>query len=208
MNLAPRATPRDRPDGLAPLILGSSSPRRRDLLRSAGLRFDIHPAEIAEEQRASEAPETFVQRTASDKARWVAARRAAAGDDRPVLGADTTVIIDGRALGKPRDRDEARSMLERLSGRDHHVLTAVCLHTAAKIHERLCRTRVTFKVLSSRELERYLDRAAWQDKAGAYAIQAEAAYIVRAVDGSYTNVMGLPLCETYELLVATGIVDG
>lgn len=188
------------------LVLASSSLRRRDLLRSAGLRFDVCVSDVAEEAYPGEAPAAFAERMAMEKARQVARQRRAAGDDRLVLGADTLVVIDGEILGKPVDRDAARAMLQRMSGRTHTVITAFCIIDAAgqELVDQVA-TEVTFNELQEAEIERYLDHAHWQDKAGAYAVQEHAAYMVRCIHGSYTNVVGLPLCETVEALRQLGV---
>jgi len=190
----------------ADLILASASARRRDLLRSAGITFEVQPSDVPEDAGADESPIDFARRVARDKALQVAAQRRGRGDTRPVLGADTIVVIDDLTIGKPRDRNHARQMLERLSSRTHRVVTAVCVILAdgAEVR-RTVTTEVTFGALDPAEIERYLDRADWRDKAGAYAVQEHAAYMVREVRGSYTNVVGLPLCETIEALRDAGL---
>jgi len=197
--------PRD--SGEPTLILASASARRRDLLHSAGVSFEVQPSEADEQQRPGEAPADYARRVAADKAREIARQRRRRGDRRPVLGADTVVVIDRKAIGKPADRGDAAAMLRRLSGRTHQVLTAFCLIDSRGEERRdLVSTDVTFKQLEPAEIERYLDRAQWQDKAGAYAVQEHAAYMVREVRGSYSNVVGLPLCETLESLATVGVV--
>jgi len=189
------------------MILASSSARRRELLGAAGVSFEVHPSDVPEDRHPGESPEAFAQRVAHDKASHVAGLRAQYGDTRPVLGANTIVVVDGDVLGKPGDREDARRMLRRLAGRSHEVLTGFCLVHDGQVQTQLSRTTVTFKPLRDPEITRYLDRAAWQDKAGAYAVQEHAAYMVRHIDGSYTNVVGLPLCETIELLERAGVLD-
>jgi septum formation protein len=192
----------DQPAADAPgFILASASPRRNDLLASAGLCFDVQPAEINEETHAGEAPALYVRRLAREKARTVAIVRRAAGDRRPVLGADTIVVLDGEIIGKPPDRSQAREQLERLSGHQHHVITGYCVLDPRET-ELLdtATTEVVFKRLSSAEIEAYLDTEEWRDKAGGYAIQGRAAFMVRSIVGSYTNVVGLPLAEAVEAL--------
>lgn len=193
-------------DPLPPFILASSSPRRRDLLASAGLAFETDPGDVPEEPTPGEAPAAYVRRLARDKAREVARRRRSAGDSRPVLAADTVVVLDGEPLGKPADRAEARRMLERLSGRAHHVITGFCIvdATGGEQHEEVT-TEVHFKQLRAGEIEAYLDTNEWVDKAGSYGVQGKAAHMVRTVLGSYTNVVGLPLCETVEALRRAGV---
>jgi len=182
------------------LILASASARRAELLRSADVSFCVVPAKIEELLRDGESPADFAQRMAREKSTAVRRQRGAVGDLRPVLGADTIVVVDGSALGKPADRTEARSMISLLSGRAHQVITAICLLAESYEHEQSVTTDVRFRELEEPEIERYLDRAAWHDKAGAYAIQAEAGYMVHAINGSYSNVVGLPLCETVTAL--------
>jgi len=189
----------------ARFVLASSSPRRRDLLESAGLCFQVEPSDLSEEPRGEEAPLEYARRVAREKAWDIARRRRVRGDRRPVLGADTVVVKDGQALGKPADRDHARAMLARLAGASHHVVTAFCVVLPdGTAHEEAVTTEVTFKALGPTEIDAYLDTGEWQDKAGGYAIQGHAAYIVRSVNGSYTNVVGLPLCEAVEALDRAG----
>jgi septum formation protein len=184
-------------------ILGSSSPRRHELLASAGLVFDVDPAEIDEESR-NETPTQYVRRLALAKATHVAQRRAGQGDTRPVLAADTIVVLDGEMIGKPSSREVAHRQLERLSGRVHHVITGFCLLEGGDRREPVesgeVTTEVEFKRLDPDEIEAYLDTDEWRDKAGGYAVQGRAAYMVRSVVGSYTNVVGLPLCQAVEAL--------
>lgn len=187
------------------LILASASPRRQELLGSAGIPFEVLPSEVDEGFLEGEAPEEYVGRLARGKA-------AKAGEkhrDRWVLAADTVVVIDGRILGKPGDRQEAREMLERLSDREHRVITGFCLHRggSGKSREGTVTTWVRFKNLSSGEIDWYLDTGEPFDKAGAYAIQGKAAFMVREIRGSYTNVVGLPLTEVIEALQEMGAVD-
>jgi septum formation protein len=191
-------------DQITTFILASSSPRRQDLLVSAGLAFEVDPAEIDEEPSGNETPAEYVRRLALAKASEVAGRRNRQGDTRPVLAADTIVVIDGEVIGKPPSREVARRQLQRLSGRTHHVITGFCLlriadpAEPAKIGE--VTTEVEFKRLDPDEIEAYLETDEWRDKAGGYAVQGRAAYMVRSVFGSYTNVVGLPLCQAVEAL--------
>lgn len=180
----------------APLILASASARRRELLASAGVRFDVVPSEVDESRLPGEAAVDFVSRIAREKVDAVAKVRRSIGDRRPVLGADTTVVLGQTVLGKPEDAEDARRMLCALSGRTHEVLTGVCLRTTEGVEQQVVTTEVTFITLEATEIERYLERANWHDKAGAYAVQEHAAYMIRNVRGSYTNVVGLPLAET------------
>lgn len=197
--------PAPRPDR-ALFILASSSPRRRDLLASAGLRFEVRASDLPEDPLPDESPLAYAARMAREKAWDVARRRRVQGDRRPVLGADTIVVKDGEVLGKPESRDQARSMLARLSGARHEVITAFCVvHADGHAHQEAITTEVCFKELDPAEIEAYLDSGEWRDKAGSYAVQGRAAYIVRSLAGSYTNVVGLPLCEAVEALERAGV---
>ncbi len=180
------------------LILASASPRRQELLAAAGIAFEIIPSEADEETREGESPEDYVGRLALNKATEVAGKH----PHRWVLAADTIVVIDDSILGKPNNPQEARQMLEKLSGREHRVITGYCILQASsgKRREGKAVTRVTFKDLSPGEIQWYLDTGEPFDKAGAYAIQGGAAFMVREISGSYTNVVGLPLCEVVEAL--------
>jgi len=189
------------PPRAEPFVLASASPRRRELLASAGLAFSVDPSQTDETSRPGESAPAYARRVAADKAREVARRLAQRGDRRPVLGADTVVGVHGDIRGNPGDRADARSMLSRLSGRTHQVITAYCIAVSdgAERSEAVT-TEVRFKRLRPEELEAYLDTGEWHDKAGAYAGQGCAAGLVEAVFGSYTNVVGLPLAEVVEAL--------
>ncbi len=186
--------------GTAPnptLVLASASPRRRELLAARGIRFEAIPSRVAEIPEPGEPPETFAQRIARDKARDVATER----PGRCVLGADTVVIIDGVMFGKPADRDDARRMLEALSGRTHRVRTAVALiHPDGSLMETAVETLVEFRHLSPAEIEAYIVSGEPFDKAGAYAIQGGAREFVTHVWGSHSNVVGLPIEAVLHLL--------
>jgi septum formation protein len=184
------------------LLLASASPRRLELLRQAGLDPEVQPADIDETPRADEDAIDYARRLSSEKARSVATGVA---PDRPILGADTIVHLpDGepRILGKPASPEMARVMLGRLSGRTHEVVTAYTLLYKGGERGRAVRTTVTFRALSPAELEGYIGSREWEDKAGGYAVQGLAAAFVRSVHGSYTNIVGLPLCEVLEDLYA------
>jgi len=188
----------------APVIyLASSSPRRRALLAQIGLRFRLLDVAVDETPLPGESPDAYVRRLALAKAR---VGQVAAGpvDARPVLGADTAVVADGRMLGKPHDRAHGIEMLRHLSGRSHEVLTAVAV---AGTHEavRVSTSCVTFRTLDRAECEAYWDSGEPGDKAGGYAIQGLAAIFVTRLEGSYSGVMGLPLYETADLLKEFGI---
>lgn len=181
------------------LILASSSPRRRDLLRNAGFEFQVHPSSIPEEQVANEAPVTLVRRLAQAKAREVAARSSA---ESYVLGADTTVVVDADTLGKPADPEDASRMLRMLSGRCHQVLTGVCVVQAGSGRQALehSSTTVWFRELSETEIREYVATREPLGKAGAYAIQGRASRFVTRIEGCYSNVVGLPLSLVDEML--------
>lgn len=182
------------------LILASSSPRRRELLTQAALHFDILPADIDETQRPHEGPAAYVQRMALEKARAVHARH----PEALILGADTTVVLNGEVLAKPADRADAERMLRALSGRTHHVHTGVVLLSASAQRTHVETTAVTFAPISEAELEHYIDSAEPYDKAGAYGIQGYAARWIPRIEGDYFNVMGLPLAITVQLLRELG----
>ncbi|HLW61740.1 MAG TPA: Maf family nucleotide pyrophosphatase [bacterium] len=189
------------------MVLASASPRRRDLLASAGIAVRAVASGIPEEDHPGEHAEARVRRLAEAKARAVA--RAAAGAGRFFIGADTVVVRGAEALGKPRDRGDAERMLRALSGGVHEVVTGVAVYDAAadRVHVEAVRTRVTFKALRDREIAAYVEEDRPFDKAGAYGIQGRAAFMVERIDGSYTNVVGLPLCETVEALLAMGAIS-
>jgi septum formation protein len=188
-----------------PLILASSSPRRQGILSSAGVEFEVIPSEVDEGFLQGESPEEHVVRLARMKALKAAEKH----KGRWVLAADTIVVIEGRILGKPRGRREAEEMLQMLSDREHRVITGYCLMQASsrKNREGKVITRVRFKALSRREIRWYLDTGEPFDKAGAYAIQGKAAFMVKEINGSYTNVVGLPLTEVIEALEELRAVD-
>jgi septum formation protein len=178
---------------LRTFILASGSPRRKELLERLGLSFTVQPANIDESRLPSEAPEKYVERLSLSKARAVSGPL--------VLAADTTVAVDNDVLGKPHDADEAKEMLRRLSGRSHSVFTAV----ATQSDVRVVQTRVWFKRLSASEMEWYAKTPEPYDKAGGYGLQGLAAAFVERLEGSPTNVIGLPLPETLQLLHKAGL---
>jgi len=186
----------------APLLtLASVSPRRRELLEQIGVTHVVSAADIDETVRPGEAPADYVVRMACAKARAVRER----GGELPVLAADTIVVIDGLILGKPRDRAECISMLGRLSGRTHRVLTAVALASAAGLVFRVSASEVRFRTVTPAECAAYWESGEPRDKAGGYAIQGRGALFIEHLSGSFSGVMGLPLYETGELLSAAGI---
>jgi septum formation protein len=195
-------------DPASPLILASASPRRRELLAACGLSFRVIPAAIDEHPYPNEPAEVYVRRLALAKAEAVAQGHPGA----VVLGADTIVTIDRDLLGKPRDLDEARQMLSRLSGNVHEIVTGVAVLAVERAAS--ASTRCASEVVTSRVLMRHVTEAtiAWYlatgepiDKAGAYAVQGMGGALVEWVEGSYTNVVGLPLTETLALLRRFGI---
>jgi septum formation protein len=178
------------------LVLASASPRRADLLAAAGLDFDVVPADVDESALDGEAPEPHVLRLALLKAERVAAARP--GD--VVLGADTVVTIDGLILGKPSDEDDALAMLRRLSGRMHEVLTGVAVVRGVEVATGLDRTMVHFTQFSEEDLAWYVRSGEPMDKAGGYGIQGRASRFVDRIEGSYSNVVGLPVSLVVRLL--------
>jgi len=185
-------------------VLASASPRRAELLAAAGFVFTVAHADIDETPRAGEPAGPYVLRLAEGKARAVAARRPA----DLVLGADTTVVVDGEILEKPRDAADARRMLRALGGRWHEVLTGVALVRAetGRVAVGVERTRVRFAETSEEEVGWHVETGDVLDKAGAYAIQGRAALFIEAIDGDYWNVVGLPVRLVYEL--ARGLEEG
>jgi septum formation protein len=187
------------------LVLASGSPRRRELLEQIGIHYRVVIADLDESVLPGEEPGGYVLRLAAAKAKEVAWRE---NGGRPVLGADTAVVIDGRILGKPTDRDHAIGMLSELSDRTHEVYSAVALVTEnGALLKRLNVTRVTFAKLGRSWLEAYCDSGDPMDKAGAYGVQGLAAQKIARLEGSYSSVMGLPLFETSEILREAGLLD-
>jgi septum formation protein len=192
-----------------PLILASASPRRAELLRAARIDFEVIRSDVDESVVPGESPEQHVCRLAEAKALAVLTR----AGDRHVLGADTIVAVDGEILGKPRDSDDARRMLRRLSGRQHLVMTAVCLlaaegHTEARhgVQPSVAVTTVEFAPMSDAEIEWYVASGEPADKAGAYGVQGLASRFVTRIEGSYSNVVGLPVAEVYRLCKVAGLL--
>jgi MAF protein len=185
------------------IVLASASPRRAELLASAGIAFKVVPGDIDETPLPDEDPVAHVLRLAEGKAREVASRV----DGRFFIGADTIVLCDREIMGKPRDAEDARRMLRKLSGRVHQVITgyAVIDRKTNRNVSSTASTDVLFKRLNDEEIDAYVLTGCPMDKAGAYAIQGGAAYMVERIDGSYTNVVGLPLCEVVESLRGFGL---
>jgi septum formation protein len=182
------------------LILGSGSPRRRELLAQIGVEADeVRPPDINEDPRPGELPRPYCVRLAREKALAIPA-----SDDEIVLSADTTVALGRRILGKPEDAAEAAEFLFALSGRRHRVVTAVAVRRGGTLWERDVVTQVKMKRLSDAEVNAYLASEDWRGKAGGYAIQGPAGAFVPWISGSFSAVVGLPLAETATLLVAAG----
>ena len=188
----------------ARMILASESPRRRELLAAVGVPFRVVPSGVDENPHPGESPPRFVRRAALDKGEAVAERYPSSF----VLSADTIVVADGRILGKPRDRAEARRMLSRLAGREHRVYTAICL---------LCRergvrdvdtevTRVRFRSLTAAEIAAYARTGECDDKAGAYAAQGAGMLLIDRVAGSFSNVVGLPMTRVVTMLARARLI--
>lgn len=196
MNAVPGAPPA--------LCLASQSPRRRELLAQFGVAHTVEPADIDETPRAGEEPSDYVRRMAHAKAQqvWRRAR------PLPVLAADTVVVLDGVAYGKPRDRAHALAMLAALCGRAHQVLTAVALATDRGVESRISASTVRLRTTSAAERAAYWESGEPRDKAGGYAIQGLGAVFVESLQGSFSGVMGLPVYETAQLLDAAGVPYG
>lgn len=182
--------------------LASHSPRRRELLKQIGVRFQLLATAVDETPYEGEVPSAYVARMSEAKAEAGAAILAEHGDHHRVLGADTSVVVDGKILGKPFDRDDALQMLRLLSGRSHEVMSAITLLGSGRRETRLSITEVTFRSLSDELINQYWETGEPRDKAGAYGIQGLGAVFVAKMVGSYTGVVGLPLEELVPLLDA------
>ncbi len=188
------------------LILASASPRRQELLRNAGFSFAVRPANVHEEPRPGEPAEQYVQRLAQEKAEAVGAELKRERDSFVVLGADTTVLVEGAMLEKPRDREDAKRMLRLLSGKNHQVITGVCLLVQQlpaqpwRSFVAVETTEVTFEELAEDEIESYVRTGEPLDKAGAYAIQGIASRWIPRIQGCYFNVVGLPVSLVNRML--------
>jgi septum formation protein len=186
------------------LILASKSPRRRNLLEQAGVVFSVIPSSLDENSIPLSSPKTYVRRLAEAKAKDVSLRYT----DAWVIGADTMVLINDTLLGKPRSWSEARHMLRILSGTSHQVLTGycICCETAGRLFSETVQTDVFIKELTDQQIDWYIGSGEPFDKAGAYAIQGIGTFIVKHIHGSYTNVVGLPVCEVLEFLIEEEVV--
>ena len=189
---------------MAELFLASASPRRRELLAQIAVPCVTQIASIDETPLPAEPAAVYVERLALEKAR-AGLRALGEPADAVVLGADTAVVLDGRILGKPADFAESREMLLSLSGRSHQVMTAVALVGAGRESSRVVTSEVSFRTLGEAEIEAYWASGEHCDKAGSYGVQGLAAVFVNRVQGSYSAVVGLPLCETAEMLGQFGI---
>ncbi len=179
------------------LVLASASPRRHELLLAAGIDHVVRPSPVPEHRHPGESPTEFVRRIAEDKARAVLS-----SPQDIVLGADTVVCLDEEVFGKPSNDDDAVRMLRRLSGRDHWVYTGICILSGARRILDLSSTRVSFVELTEDDIQGYTRSGEPRDKAGAYAIQGLASKFIRSIEGSYHNVVGLPVSLVYRHLKA------
>ena len=186
------------------LILASKSPRRYELLKQVGLDFEVVPSRVIEDFVGTETPQDHVIRLAETKVQDVAYRY----PDRWVIAADTIVYIDGSILGKPKNQEEAKGMLDRLNGQEHWVMTgfSVCHLEKGKSDKEAVQTSVKVKALTSAEMDWYVRTGEPFDKAGGYAIQGIGSFIIESIRGSYSNVVGLPLCELLQMLNRLGAI--
>jgi nucleoside triphosphate pyrophosphatase len=183
------------------LILASTSPRRKELLQQIGVPFTQLSIDINEDVCVDEEPEQYVLRLAKEKAAaGFELLSVAIKASHVVLAADTTVVCDGKILAKPESLNHSKEILRQLSGREHIVMSAIGLHSRDQIQQKIVTTKVTFRALSDAEIEAYWHSGEPQDKAGSYGIQGLGAVFVEKIEGSYSNVVGLPLCETAQLL--------
>lgn len=192
--------------GSGSIILASASPRRSELLSQLGLQFKIKPANINEDKRKNEPANQYVLRMAREKAVMVFSGLEQKLD-KIVIGADTCIVQGSTVVGKPKDKADAHAILKKLSGKTHQVLSSVCLVALdekaqdLRIQTKICASEVTFRSISEDEIGQYWNTGEPVDKAGAYAIQGRGAVFVKAINGSYSGIVGLPLYETAELLL-------
>jgi septum formation protein len=187
------------------IVLASESTRRVDILRTLGVSFSIMPPGIDERRKPYESPKDYVLRIAYEKARKV-------GDlfpDKWIIGADTVVVHKGKVLGKPKADEDAVAMLKRLRANWHKVFTGYCILNASKqiVYQDVAETKVFIKDLTDDEIAKYVGTSEPFDKAGSYAVQGRGGYMVKEIKGSYTNVVGLPICEITEALLSLGILS-
>jgi septum formation protein len=189
----------------ARIILASHSPRRRELLAALGIVFEVMPADVDESTATGETVQGHAMRLAGQKAWAISSKK----PDAVVLGADTIVVVDGAVLGKPTDEGDAVRMLERLSGRTHEVLTGIAVITpqSDQAYAQVVRTAVVMRGLEPREIAAYVATGEPMDKAGAYAAQGMASAFITRIEGSYTNVVGLPTAEVAGLLLTLGAIE-
>ncbi|MER3447242.1 MAG: septum formation inhibitor Maf [Blastocatellia bacterium] len=187
------------------IILASSSPRRKELLEKLGLKFDTIPSLIDEIPLPGESPEDFALRVSAEKALSVSRNL---GDDSVVIGADTIVVIEGEILGKPKDEKEAMAMLEKISGKEHRVITgfSIIKPKADILYRKFAESRVKIKILAPWEIEGYIKTGEPMDKAGAYGAQGIGAFMIEEIHGSYTNVVGLSLAQVVDVLTRLGVL--
>lgn len=183
------------------LVLASASPRRRELLASIGMEFDVIPSDVPEQRADSETPEEYVARLSREKARAVATGR----PDAWVLAADTIVVLGDDVLEKPADKADARRMLAQIAGRTHVVFTGVTLTKSGYTDTHVCTTEVRMLNLTERDVAWYVETGEPLDKAGAYAAQGVGGMFIDSIHGSYTNVVGLPLALLFQMLRKAGI---
>jgi septum formation protein len=179
------------------LVLASRSPRRAELLAAAGIEFTVRAADVDETPHDGEVPRDYVLRVAREKAHAVPA-----DDDEIVLAADTTVVLANEIMGKPADATDAARMLHALAGKRHEVITAICLKRGARVQTDIASTAVWFGPVTDAEIDDYVASGEPMDKAGAYGIQGLASRFIDRIDGSYTNVVGLPVALTWRLLIS------
>lgn len=193
-----------KPAEQSKLILASNSPRRRHLLAQAGLNFSVIPSDVDEQKVAMSDPDEYVRALAESKARDISEKH----PDSWIIGADTIVLIEQQILGKPDSTDVARNMLRHLSGKTHQVYTGycICCKKEKRLFSDVVKTDVCFKELSDREIEWYIQTGEPFDKAGGYGIQGIGAFLVERINGSYTNVVGLPVCEVMSFLIGEGVI--
>lgn len=183
------------------ILLSSGSPRRKELLTLLGVPFEIRVPDIPEIQHTGESPEAFCARISEEKAHQISRHHPGS----VVIGADTVVVIHGKILGKPRDKDQAREFLHMLQDNIHDVLTGYTVMYQGKTTTRVIRTSVHFKAMTDEEIAWYIDTGEPMDKAGAYAIQGVGSFFIDQIHGSYTNVIGLPVSDLYEDLKGLGL---
>jgi septum formation protein len=190
-----------------PLVLGSASPRRREILTNLRIPIRVLPADVPEEVRGVEEAPAYIERIVADKLAAVGLRAQGAGAG--ILVADTIVVVDGAILGKPADHDDAERLLRRIVGRSHIVFTryAIGAIDGTLAVARTVKSEVWLRAASAAEIRGYVETGEGLDKAGAYAIQGIGAFLIESIDGSYTNVVGLPACEVVNDLLATGLIE-